>query len=141
MATADLTLEQMNHFERTGVLPIAFSLIAEVNQVLDYAEFLASKYGERGRPANIFAKLTETVEDTLRAGKLPIQAITGTMGLMDGAAKVMRGLADANCRGPRRRPLGSLADDPRRLSARRRRLLGATACRSAGHARAEGSAD
>ena len=31
----------------------------------------------------------------MRAGKLPIQAISGTMGLMDGAAKVMKGLAAA----------------------------------------------
>jgi acyl-CoA reductase-like NAD-dependent aldehyde dehydrogenase len=31
----------------------------------------------------------------MRAGKLPIQAISGTMGLVDGAAKVMKGLAAA----------------------------------------------
>jgi hypothetical protein len=64
-------------------------------QVLDFVEFLASKYGERARPSGIFAKLTETVEDTMRAGKLPMHAITGTMGIMDSAAKVMRGLAAA----------------------------------------------
>ncbi|CAN5796208.1 hypothetical protein BH24GEM1_BH24GEM1_03510 [soil metagenome] len=64
-------------------------------QILDYIEFLESKYAERARPAGIFAKFTETVEDTMRAGKLPIQAISGTMGLVDGAAKVMKGLAAA----------------------------------------------
>jgi hypothetical protein len=64
-------------------------------QVLDYVEFLSSKYGQRARPTGILAKLTETVEDTMRAGKLPMQAITGTMGIMDSAAKVMRGLAAA----------------------------------------------
>jgi hypothetical protein len=64
-------------------------------QVLDYIEFLDSKYAERGRPGGIFAKITETVEDTMRAGKLPIQAISGTMGIMDSAAKVMKGLAAA----------------------------------------------
>ena len=64
-------------------------------QILDYIEFLESKYAERARPGGIFAKLTETVEDTMRAGKLPIQAISGTMGLMDSAAKVMKGLAAA----------------------------------------------
>jgi hypothetical protein len=64
-------------------------------QILDYIEFLDSKYAERSRPGGIFAKLTETVEDTMRAGKLPIQAISGTMGLMDSAAKVMKGLAAA----------------------------------------------
>ena len=64
-------------------------------QVLDYVEFLESKYAERARPGGLFARLTETVEDTMRAGKLPIQAISGTMGLVDGAAKVMKGLAAA----------------------------------------------
>ena len=64
-------------------------------QILDYIEFLDSKYAERGRPGGILAKITETVEDTMRAGKLPIQAISGTMGIMDGAAKVMKGLAAA----------------------------------------------
>ena len=63
--------------------------------VLDYIEFLSSKYAERARPTGLLAKLTETVEDTMRAGKLPLQAISGTMGLMDSAAKVMRGLAAA----------------------------------------------
>lgn len=64
-------------------------------QVLDYIEFLESRYAERSRPGGIFARITETVEDTMRAGKLPIQAISGTMGLVDGAAKVMKGLAAA----------------------------------------------
>src|SRR5204863_7762172 len=64
-------------------------------QILDYIEFLDSRYAERSRPGGIFARLTETVEDTMRAGKLPIQAISGTMGLMDSAAKVMKGLAAA----------------------------------------------
>ena len=64
-------------------------------QVLDFVEFLNSKYAERGQPGGILAKITETVENTMRAGKLPIQAITGTVGLMDSAAKVMKGLAAA----------------------------------------------
>jgi hypothetical protein len=64
-------------------------------QILDYAEFLNSKYAERGQPHGILAKITATVENTMRAGKLPIQAISGTMGLMDSAAKVMKGLAAA----------------------------------------------
>lgn len=64
-------------------------------QVLDYVEFLESKFAERAAPSGIFAKITETVEDTMRAGKLPIQAISGTMGVMDSAAKVMKGFAAA----------------------------------------------
>ena len=64
-------------------------------QVLDFIEFLESRYAERQRPTGFLAKITETVEDTMRAGKLPIQAISGTMGLMDSATKVMKGLAAA----------------------------------------------
>ena len=64
-------------------------------QVLDFVEFLESRYAARQRPTGILAKITETVEDTMRAGKLPIQAISGTMGLMDSATKVMKGLAAA----------------------------------------------
>jgi hypothetical protein len=64
-------------------------------QVLDYAEFLSSKYAARSEPAGILAKITATVENTMRAGKLPIQAISGTMTLMDSASKVMKGLAAA----------------------------------------------
>ena len=64
-------------------------------QILDYIEFLESKYAARQRPGGLFAKLTETVEDTMRAGKLPVKAISGTMGIMDSAAKVMKGLAAA----------------------------------------------
>ena len=64
-------------------------------QVLDFVEFLESRYAARQRPTGILAKITETVEDTMRAGKLPIQAISGTMGLMDSATRVMRGIAAA----------------------------------------------
>ena len=39
--------------------------------------------------------MTETVEDTMRAGKLPIKAISGTMGILDSATKVMKGVAAA----------------------------------------------
>jgi hypothetical protein len=64
-------------------------------QVLDYVEFLESKYAERQAPTNIFARITETVEDTMRAGKIPIKAISGTMNLMDSAGKLMKGLTAA----------------------------------------------
>ena len=64
-------------------------------QLLDYAEFLTSKYAQRSEPQGLFAKITTTVENTMRAGKLPVQAITGTMSVMDSAAKVMKGLAAA----------------------------------------------
>jgi len=62
-------------------------------QIIDYVEFLESKYAERSTPTNIFARLSDTVQDTMRAGKLPLEAISGTVGFFDGASKVMRGIA------------------------------------------------
>jgi len=64
-------------------------------QILDYIEFLESKYAERAAPTGILAKITETVEDTIRAAKLPVQAISGTASVMDSAARLMKGLAAA----------------------------------------------
>lgn len=64
-------------------------------RVLDYIEFLESKYAGRSAPDNIFTRITEKVEDTMRAGKLPVDAISGTVTFFDGASKVMRGLASA----------------------------------------------
>jgi hypothetical protein len=64
-------------------------------QVLDYVEFLDSKYAQRATPDNLFARVTEKVEDVMRAGKLPVQAISGTMGIMDSAGKMMKGVVAA----------------------------------------------
>lgn len=64
-------------------------------QVLDYIEFLGSKYAARSTPDNFFSRLTDTVQDTMRAGKLPINAISGTVGIFDGASRVMKGVAAA----------------------------------------------
>jgi hypothetical protein len=64
-------------------------------QILDFVEFLDSKYASRGEADNLLSKITATVENTMRAGKLPVQAISGTMSLMDSAAKVVKGLVAA----------------------------------------------
>lgn len=64
-------------------------------QVLDYVEFLESKYAERATPSNVFSKITDTVTDAMRAGKLSADTISGTVGLFDGASKVMKGVASA----------------------------------------------
>jgi hypothetical protein len=64
-------------------------------QILDYIEFLESKFGERSAPTGLLARITETVEDTMRAAKLPVQAISGTASVVDSAARLMKGLAAA----------------------------------------------
>jgi hypothetical protein len=64
-------------------------------QILDYIEFLESKYAERAAPSGLLAKITETVEDTMRAARIPAKAIAGTAGVVDSASRLMRGLAAA----------------------------------------------
>ena len=64
-------------------------------QILDYVEFLESRYAQRQNPTNLFARFSEGVENTMRAGRIPVKAISGTIGLMDSASKVMKGVAAA----------------------------------------------
>jgi hypothetical protein len=65
-------------------------------QVLDYIEFLESKYAERQTPqGNAFTRFTEAVEDRLRAGKVSASAIAETMGLLNRAANVLNGAVAA----------------------------------------------
>jgi hypothetical protein len=59
-------------------------------QVLDFAEFLESRYAERASPsANTFTKFTEAIEDKLRAGRVSASAIAETVGFMNRAAAVL----------------------------------------------------
>ena len=66
-------------------------------QVLDYVEFIQSKYAERQAPAtaNAFQKFAEVVEDQLRAGRVSATTISETMGLMNRAMGVLNGVAAA----------------------------------------------
>jgi hypothetical protein len=59
-------------------------------QVLDFAEFLESKYAERASPtASTFTRFTEAIEDQLRAGRVSASAIAETVGFMNRAANVL----------------------------------------------------
>ena len=67
-------------------------------QVLDYLEFLESKYAERHAPTaagNPFTRFTDAVEEKLRAGKVSASTIAETMGLMNRAVGVLSGAAAA----------------------------------------------
>ena len=64
-------------------------------QLLDFIEFMQSKYGARAGRRGLFTTLTETAEDTMRAAGVPLKAISGTMGVVESAGKVMRGVAAA----------------------------------------------
>jgi hypothetical protein len=65
-------------------------------QVLDFIEFISSKYAP-AEPVNasIFTRFAESVEDTLRAGKVSATAISETMGFLNKAVGVLSGVAAA----------------------------------------------
>jgi hypothetical protein len=63
-------------------------------QLLDYIEFLESKYAERqAPPASIFTRFSEAVEDRLRAGKVSATTIAETVSLMNRAFNALNGVA------------------------------------------------
>jgi hypothetical protein len=67
-------------------------------QVLDYVEFLESKYAERAAAAaagNPLSRFADAVEERLRAGKVSATAVAETMGLMNKAMGVLSGAAAA----------------------------------------------
>jgi hypothetical protein len=69
-------------------------------QVLDYVEFLESKYAERPAPGaaaagNPLTRFADAVEEKLRAGKVSATAIAETMSLMNKAVGVLNGAAAA----------------------------------------------
>ncbi len=65
-------------------------------QVLDYIEFLESKYAQRQAPGpNVFQRFAEGVEDTLRAGNVSVTAVSEAMGFMSKAMGVLNSVAAA----------------------------------------------
>jgi hypothetical protein len=87
----------MNQFLRDRILRKLDTLSDDrLYQVLDYVEFLESKYAERQTPAtNVFQRFAETVEDRLRAGRVSAATISETMNLMNKAMGVLSGVAAA----------------------------------------------
>ncbi|HYV99777.1 MAG TPA: DUF2281 domain-containing protein [Gemmatimonadaceae bacterium] len=83
----------MNEFLRDRILRRLESLPEErVYQVLDYIEFLESKYATQKAPEpGVVQKLAEGVQDTLRAGQVSAQAISETMGYMSKARSFLAG--------------------------------------------------
>jgi len=69
-------------------------------QVLDYVEFLESKYAERqtttsAAAANPLSRFADAVEEKLRAGRVSASTIAETMTLMNKAVGVLNGAAAA----------------------------------------------
>ena len=70
-------------------------------QVLDYIDFLESRYAERATTGagaatgNPLSRFADAVEETLRAGKVSATTIAETMGFMSKAMGVLNGAAAA----------------------------------------------
>lgn len=65
-------------------------------QVLDYADFLETKYAAPTAPApSLLERFTDGVEGTLRAGKVSATAVAETMSLLNKAMGVLGGVAEA----------------------------------------------
>lgn len=68
----------------------------KIYQILDYIDFLESKYAPRVSAAsNPLKRFAEGVEDTLRAGRMSAGVIGGTMNVMNKAVGVVTGVANA----------------------------------------------
>ena len=87
----------MNELLRARILRKLDTLADErAYQILDYIEFLESKYAVRqGSAPNMFQRFAEGVEDSLRAGRVSTAAIAETMGLMSRAMGILSGVAAA----------------------------------------------
>jgi len=68
----------------------------QVYQVLDYIEFLEAKYArEKAHEPDVLQKFAERVEDSLRMRAVAPKVISGTVGLLGSARRVMRTVSDA----------------------------------------------
>jgi hypothetical protein len=68
----------------------------KIYQILDYIDFLESKYAPKVSTApNPLKRFAEGVEDTLRAGKMSAGVIGGTMSVMNRAVGVVTDVANA----------------------------------------------
>jgi len=68
----------------------------KIYQILDYIDFLESKYAPKLSTApNPLKRFAEGVEDTLRAGKMSAGVIGGTMSVMNKAVGVVTDVANA----------------------------------------------
>jgi hypothetical protein len=68
----------------------------KIYQILDYIDFLESKYAPKVSTApNPLKRFAEGVEDTLRAGKMSAGVIGGTMSVMNKAVGMVTDVANA----------------------------------------------
>jgi hypothetical protein len=89
--------DEMNDILRERLIRKLDTLPEEkIYQILDYIDFLESKYAPKQTTApNPLKRFAEGVEDTLRAGRMSAGVIGGTMNVMGKAVGVVTDVANA----------------------------------------------
>jgi hypothetical protein len=64
-------------------------------QLMDYLEFLESRYNRSRRAPSVLQRLAESLDDALGSGRLGEAAARGTAQVVDTAGRVMAGLVAA----------------------------------------------
>jgi hypothetical protein len=68
----------------------------QLYQVLDYIEFLEAKYArDRARQPDALQRFAERLEDGMRMRSVAPRVISGTVGLLGSARRVLRTVSDA----------------------------------------------
>jgi hypothetical protein len=68
----------------------------QLYQVLDYIEFLEAKYAhEKARQPDALQRFAERLEDGMRMRSVAPKVISGTVGLLGSARRVLRTVSDA----------------------------------------------
>jgi hypothetical protein len=90
-------VDEMNDILRERLIRKLDTLPEEkIYQILDYIDFLESKYAPKLSTApNPLKRFAEGVEDTLRAGRMSAGVIGGTMNVMNKAVGVVTDVANA----------------------------------------------
>jgi hypothetical protein len=90
-------MQAMNDILRERLIRKLDTLPEEkIYQILDYIDFLESKYAPKvSAAANPLKRFAEGVEDTLRAGRMSAGVIGGTMNVMNKAVGVVTDVAKA----------------------------------------------
>src|SRR5919202_7140995 len=87
----------MNEYLRDRILRKLENLSDErLYQVLDYVDFLETKYAERpGQTQSVFQRFAESVEGRLRAGQVSASTVAEAMKYMSRAMNALSGVAAA----------------------------------------------
>lgn len=91
---------------------------AQLYQVLDYIEFLGSKYAQGpAKEPDALTRFAERFEDSMRMRNVAPKVIGGAIGLMGTARNVVRGVTDASkdllgTKDSPNKPAGTEGDQP-----------------------------